>query len=403
MSRGSRTTRTAHGVPEPTTRTCGVKRSRDFGVHYCRDGIQSIRRRYEMVAILLVTNISTQTIRAIVKKELPDTLLMGFNHMNNSGYETEVVSLDSLPSGVLTAFQSLSGKSRGFSVILGNRVLPQNFRDRFDMVLCQYVLPIGLSHSPPFAVMDIIVYEGQPFQRLLGAILKQASFVTYNARTENELLTSKLGLDPACIEYLPWGVDSDFYKPDKNTNSPESKKLVVSVGNASRDYVTLAKALNSLNEAIECTIVVGGSLKFRARERRYGLDSVCEIHRRTRVVPSCHPQHLRALYARASAVVVPVYPSASASGVTSLLEAMAMEKTCIAADSPGLSDYVENERNALLYESSNHLDLAMKIRQCLRDEGQDGLSRRARRTVEERFSTKMEALKIWQVVQRKLR
>lgn len=46
---------------------------------------------------------------------------------------------------------------------------------------------------------------------------------------------------------------------------------------------------------------------------------------------------------------------------------MALEKCCLVARVPSLTDYVEDDQTAVLYEAKNSRELADKMQQLLRD------------------------------------
>ena len=57
---------------------------------------------------------------------------------------------------------------------------------------------------------------------------------------------------------------------------------------------------------------------------------------------------LRALYAGASAVVLPLFDKIHAGGINTLLEAMAMGRPVIVSASRGIADYVQHGTNAMV-------------------------------------------------------
>jgi glycosyltransferase involved in cell wall biosynthesis len=322
------------------------------------------------------------------RKEFPDTLLMGLNHLPDIGSDMDVVSLAAGESRMHAFGRRIIRELREVDVCLENPKWIRDLHGDVDWLMYQYLLPLPFLNSYPFGILDVIAYNGQPFQRFLAALSKRASFVTCNSRAEVDLLVGKFGLDASRVWYIPWGIDADFYKPQAGDSILGGTEGVIAVGNANRDYVTVARALRALDRKVECTIVLGGPLKFRPGEPPYSIDSLREIYPRIKILDRCHPQELRSLYSKASVVVVPVFASIAASGVTALLEGMAMEKTCVVADSPGLEDYVDDGDSTLIYRPGDVASLATAFDDCFNERlDADAIRRRSRLSVESRFST----------------
>jgi glycosyltransferase involved in cell wall biosynthesis len=114
----------------------------------------------------------------------------------------------------------------------------------------------------------------------------------------------------------------------------EEERLVVSAGLEYRDYPTLIRAARGLG----AHVIIGaashwsrhefspGSLPLNVRVGSYGYTD------------------LRDLYARAAVVVVPLIDIDNQAGVTTILEAMAMGKAVVVAQSVGQTDVVEDRR-----------------------------------------------------------
>lgn len=119
---------------------------------------------------------------------------------------------------------------------------------------------------------------------------------------------------------------------------PKKTDMICSAGMEMRDYPTLVKALKSLN--IPCHIATGaqrGEL-FNTVSYLYKMDEIPEhisIGRKSL-------EELRDLYARSRFVVVPILPTDSDNGLTTILEAMAMGKPVIYSKVQGQVDIVKD-------------------------------------------------------------
>ncbi len=72
-------------------------------------------------------------------------------------------------------------------------------------------------------------------------------------------------------------------------------------------------------------------------------------------------QDYKQLFSGARMVVIPLFNTIHASGINSLLEAMAMGKPVVAASSDGVKDHLIDGYNALTYEPENADQLSNRI------------------------------------------
>src|SRR6185312_14637604 len=79
-------------------------------------------------------------------------------------------------------------------------------------------------------------------------------------------------------------------------------------------------------------------------------------------------RELRQLYAEARFIVVPLAASVHASGISSLLEAMAMGKAIIVSDSPGIRGTVEPDVTALVVPCGDDAALRQAIERLWTDD-----------------------------------
>lgn len=345
-----------------------------------------------------MTRLSPEELLQISRKEIPDTLLMGFNHFEQFGFQGRILSFQAVHDLLRSIPGSISIKVGGLALWL-RRLKDLDDLPELDFVLCKNVYPGIGTLDVPFGILDVIVYDRQPLQKFLARLLQKAKLITYNTRAEGDLLLDQMGMGPNQAAYLPWGVDDEFFRPHSNGREPPVGNTILSVGSANRDYIAVAWALKHLEEDVTWTIVTGGPLKFRTGESRYNLSLIREIFPPVNIIDRCHPTDLRQLYSQASLVVVPVYPSVTASGVTTLLEAMAMERPCVVARSPGLMDYVEDAKTALLYEPSDRLSLTEALSNCLNAQDETAaVAKNARLAVELRFNTRRGAQRLLQLM-----
>ncbi len=140
-----------------------------------------------------------------------------------------------------------------------------------------------------------------------------------------------------------WPIDTSFWRPMDGAGD-----LICAVGREMRDYATLIEALRPLD--IPCHIAAGtavyyggfGSLDPRAANADdHALPTTITIG------PKPLPE-LRELYARSRCVVIPILPSVSDNGISTVMEAMAMGRAVISTDTAGRAEILEHEVNCLL-------------------------------------------------------
>jgi glycosyltransferase involved in cell wall biosynthesis len=140
----------------------------------------------------------------------------------------------------------------------------------------------------------------------------------------------QLGLPRRKLALLPYQVDPRFWRSEREPDRDDP--LVCAAGLEYRDYETLAVAADGLHARV---VIAAGS---RWSTHASGLRAAALPANLT--VTSLDYAALRALYERASCVVVPLRPIGNQAGVTTILEAMAMSRAVIVTATPGQRDVV---------------------------------------------------------------
>ena len=126
------------------------------------------------------------------------------------------------------------------------------------------------------------------------------------------------------------GVDTEFFFPQKSGEG-SGRGYVLTVGTEMRNHSLLFSAVRHLSADV---IVKASSLWMSSgRAPIVGTPSNVRV-----VTEHISFEELRTLYARAAVVVVPLYDTPQAAGITTILEAMAMAKCVVATRSQGLPD-----------------------------------------------------------------
>ncbi|MBK8196813.1 MAG: glycosyltransferase family 4 protein [Acidobacteria bacterium] len=176
---------------------------------------------------------------------------------------------------------------------------------------------IHAAHSPKW----------QLAARLIGAGHVGAYYTV--AKTQRDILVEKSGLPAGKVHFLYDSVDTDFFDPAKAETGAGGYAFACGLEN--RDYDTLAAAAAQVSRQVR---VQASGYFPQEGAADAGVPANLEISR-TRI---SYPD-LRARYAAADFVVVPLHAVPYAAGVNGLLEGMAMGKAVIVTESPGLADY----------------------------------------------------------------
>lgn len=216
-----------------------------------------------------------------------------------------------------------------------------------------------------------------PKRRVFRLLRPQARItrILVHSRCQLALSETMLGVPREKLHFLPYFADTSFWAP----KPVEEQALIVSAGREHRDYATLAAACEHLPARV---FVAAGSLfspgARQARPRAWP-DNV--------TAGFADHRELRAWYARASVVAVPLVPTDFQAGVTSLLEAMAMGKAVVVTATEGQRDIVQDGVTGLTVPPGHAVALREAIARLLADPAERArLGANARELVMRRFS-----------------
>jgi glycosyltransferase involved in cell wall biosynthesis len=157
---------------------------------------------------------------------------------------------------------------------------------------------------------------------------------------QRAFVAERLGVAADRFVDARWPVDTRFWRPMERPPG----ELICSAGQEMRDYGTLIEALRGLD--VPCHIAAGTG-GFGTSDAGWWCDVAGRpLPPRVTIGPKSYVE-LRDLYARARFVVVPLVPSDSDNGITTILEAFAMGKAVICTDTPGQSGVLEAGVNCL--------------------------------------------------------
>lgn len=316
----------------------------------------------------------------IAAGRLPDTGLLGQNHLGEYGIEAEVVD------SVLRRGRRARGSLHRLTWIGREVTLPFELR-RFDAVFTSLstLLPLAarLRGGPRVALFSYHLltadeHAGPARRRLLRACVSAASGLVCAAEAARGRLIERFELDPARVRTVHLGVDAQWWQPAP----PVRDGHVLAVGrDLARDYETFGRALEGLPVR---GIVVA------KRENLAGVRLPANVEARFDLSPA----EVRDLHRGASCAVVPVRLPGSAvgtenSGTISLLEAMACALPVVVSENDYLAEYVTSGADALTVPPEDPAALRAALERVLGDRAlAEGLGAAARLRVEQEHTTR---------------
>lgn len=199
--------------------------------------------------------------------------------------------------------------------------------------------------------------------------------------TQSRFATEVLGIPAEKISLLRWPVDLNFWQPVQGV----AQDMICSVGREMRDYKTFLDAVKDLD--IRCHIAAGGSgvvAKKDAWARHASEGGGLPLHVTIGRLP--YPE-LRELYTRSKFVVVPLLPTETDNGTTSILEAMAMGRAVICSKTEGQRDVLQDGKTGIFVPPQDPRALRQAIEYLLgKPKVAEQMGREGRRTVEAQHS-----------------
>ncbi len=230
-----------------------------------------------------------------------------------------------------------------------------------------------LRFRPPVVIWEVPWSAGWRYRALVSRLaIPRADCSVVFGSSQIGLLRSTYGT-AAKAAFIPFCVDTAFFRPMPGPAGTE--RYILSCGlDSGRDFGTVLQAVAGVPAPVT---IKAGSLT---------------------VDPATHPTvtlltgrlsfaAYRAMYAGASMVLVTTHATQNASGVTSLMEAMAMGKPVIVSDNPALRDYLPPPGAGVVVPVGDAGALRAAILDLLHDPAKAAAMGRAARAYAERRFT----------------
>ena len=225
-----------------------------------------------------------------------------------------------------------------------------------------------------FSIMGVLGSEQTMRQKVFGWMVARCAGIVTISKKEKQLLEDRFPTLRDRIEFIPYGVDLEYFKP----SGVVGEGMIFSPGrDPDRDLRLLFAATEGL----------GKDLIITTRESRLEALKPLPKHvvHKTFSVPE-----LKLAYDDASVVVIPLNTSSGLNnemGISALYESLSMGKAIIASHSQGMEAYIEDGVNGLLVPQNDVLAMRAAIKRLLGDrELRERLGANARKFAEEHLN-----------------
>ena len=228
--------------------------------------------------------------------------------------------------------------------------------------------------TPKVVVWEVPWSSGWRFRdAITGIAVPRADLNVVFGSNQVDLIRTRLS-QTAPVAVIPFCVDVGFFSPSSKRAADDG--YVFSVGrDCGRDFQIVIDAMRPLG----VPVVLRTSMPV--------VISQCNAGRVTVLSKDVSwPDYLE-LYERAAVVVIAASETMNASGVTSLLEAMAMGKAVVVTRTAALADYLPPPDAGVVVPSGDAEAMGVAVKALLADaEGRERMGRRARLFALEHYS-----------------
>jgi len=174
--------------------------------------------------------------------------------------------------------------------------------------------------------------------RLLKRVYSHIDTIILMSSIQYRFALDSIGIPGSRVALLKWPIDQKFWRP---MNVPTD--MICTVGREMRDFGTLIEAVKELD--IRCHIAAG-AVQGKIDPWMEDVRKAEGLHKNISIGKKNYSE-LRDLYARSRFVVVPLFPTDTDNGTTTILEAMAMGKAVICTRVKGQADVIVEGKTGL--------------------------------------------------------
>ena len=208
--------------------------------------------------------------------------------------------------------------------------------------------------------MMVVHILSVPKKALLFRALRLRSgvdmFVVY-CSAQKRFVIDRFGVDQRRVALQPFMVDTRFFRIAETRPSERARPVICAAGLERRDYATMLHAVAD----IDADVVIAAASPWSKRNSE--LDGAT-LPGNVSVV-RLGLFELRQLYADASVVVMPLQPVDFQAGITTILEAMSMERPVVCTATAGQDDTVVEGETGLYVPHADAAAMQQAIEQLL--------------------------------------
>lgn len=200
-------------------------------------------------------------------------------------------------------------------------------------------IKLGVIKYKRFIWMSLMLHNPKLFplfRWLLRVTALKNEIYTVNADYDAILYSQKLGIDPAKIKVLPYGDWKDLVVLEPPVIHSE---YYFAGGYTDRDYKSLIEAFKKIDQKL---IIVGSHLN---------TDLDVSTPSNIQILKDIKREDFHSLVKGAKACILPLKQATGASGHMVLLNYMREGKAIISTNVPGIKEYVEKDKSAILIDN----------------------------------------------------
>ncbi len=257
-------------------------------------------------------------------------------------------------------------------------IISHSYNSGFFLSLIRSLL---LIKSPPHIIIDIGCLNGGVEKKyqifLLKLALRSVNGIIYHSTVNEEFY--KKHFSHIKRVFIPFGTDPEFFCPFKSLSK---NNFALSIGYSKRDYTTLINAWKKISYPLK---IIGYTNISTSSSKNIQL------------LPKIPITKLKEYIHDSTFIILPIENEQYSVGQMTLTQCMAMGKSIIVNNVPGIKDYLGN--NCLIVEYKNETEIIEKVNCLLNNRSliQD-LSHKARLSIVEKYNEKKMAEYIYKFI-----
>lgn len=204
---------------------------------------------------------------------------------------------------------------------------------------------------PPILDVDISSFHQASCSGMIHRLSQYSSkafdYMIYHTSSQQQYYKDQFPWLKDKCEFIPFGVDYNYWKLKTYEDIPEKNQYIVCVGYRKRDWNTLLESFNRVDVPEKLYLIGNPDIK-------------CD-NPKVKVLPFIPIDELMTYIVNSKFSVVPLDDFNYSFGQMTLLQQMALGVPILAADVPAIRDYCNCSKGVLSYTPYDSIDLAQKI------------------------------------------